>query len=520
MGMSVATPLWELPAHPPLNGPRYLAVHLPAFRLERCGWGAGDCVALVAERRSATRLVALTPAAREAGLHEEMTAAEARSLVAGIVLEPLDEAGEEEDRCALLRAFESLCDRVRRWDDETLVLEVSATSALHGGEQRLMERVRALAEELGHACRLALSDHPIASAALATWLRIDTLVPVGRGAAALERLPITALWPSETLLQALQTLGVHTVGAWARLDAASVSGRFGEEGHELHRVALGLPATPWTALPSTAPIERLHLVPEEEVEQVAALILLVRRGLEQLQQTLRARDEGLACLELRLELDRGTPELIRLRIGRPTSCPDTLIRLLSRRFEALALQSPVTRVVLHAREVVSARSWQEDLLERREAVEALPDLLARLEDVLGEQAVVQAVLVSDWRPERAWTTCPAHGLPPPPLKIPKIDPVEVQEGRQWATPRARPTLLRQPPQPIRVRTDPQGRPVELREERGWWRFPRVEGPERLEGGWWEAEGGYGRSYWVVGLVGGTGWIFEERSQWFLHGWFD
>ncbi len=41
---------------------RYLAVHLPAFRLERCGWEAADVAGLIAEVKNAMRLVALTPA--------------------------------------------------------------------------------------------------------------------------------------------------------------------------------------------------------------------------------------------------------------------------------------------------------------------------------------------------------------------------------------------------------------------------------------------------------------------------
>lgn len=518
--MTASTPLWELSAHSTARGPRYLAVHLPAFRLERCGWSAGDCVVLVAERRNATRVVALSPAAREAGLHEEMTAAEARSLVAGLVIEPLDEEEEEADRRALQRAFEVLCDRVRRWDESTLVLEISATSALQGGEPQMLARVRSFAEGLGHRCVLALTDHPLAAVALAGLASADALVPAGRAAQALERLPIEALGPGEALLESLQALGVRTVGAWARLDAASVADRFGEEGRELHRVARGLPATPWTALPGLAPIGRICLVPEEEVEQLEGLRVLVRRGLVELQQALQARGEGVASLELRLELERGAPELLHLRVGRATSCPDVLLRLLSRRLEGLNLPAPVARVVLHAQEVVPARAHQEDLLERREVVEALPELLARLEDVLGEQAVVQAAPRSSWRPEQAWSTCSARRAPPPPLEIPKVDPVAVQEAAQWSAPRPRPTLLRHPPQPIRVQADAEGRPVALRDERGWWTFPRVSGPEPLEGDWWQVDGGYARVYWVVELPGGAAWIFEERSQWFLHGWFD
>jgi protein ImuB len=499
-------------------GPRYLAVYFPAFRVERCGWQAEAMVAMVAEQRQATRLVAMTPAAYAQGLREGMTAVQARSLVSDVILEPLEEEEEAEDQRAMARAFEVLCDRLKLWDEDTLMMEISSTSALYGGEADMLKQVRSLATSLGHICRMGLSDHPRASSALVRWSDDDVCVARGLNAVELAPLPLETLQPTVSLRHALHSLGLRTVGDLARLDLASVGGRFGPEGVALHRVATGGAALPWAAAPACAPLERVELLLDDEVIDVEGLVAWMRRGLEQLCHGLNARDEALSCLDVRLEPSYGSSVLLRLRVGRPTSDPDAIIRLLAPRCAAVELDGPVVRIALYGREVVPARGYQEELLERRESLEPLSELLARLEDVLGEAAVFCADLVEHWKPEESWRGRRVTADIPPVLRVSKIDPVALQEASRWCEARPRPTLIRHPPRPIRVREEDE-RPVAILEGRGWWRLPRQAGPERLSGAWWRHDGGFDRSYWRVQLSDGVGWIFRERSQWFLQGWF-
>jgi hypothetical protein len=238
-------------------GPRYLVAHLPGFRVERCGWSAHALVGLVAERQGAVRLVALSPAAREVGLAVGMTASEARAREPGVVLEPLDEDAEAADRAELVRCLEPWCDRVATLGLDALVLEVSGCAAWYGDEATLVARVRERLAELGHVAHFAVSDHPRASSALAAC-GIEAIVPVGQGSEALAGLPLAALEPSPELADAWATLGLGRVGQLARLDAASVAGRWGAEGVELHRVARGQVGPAWTVRPVEAPLERLR----------------------------------------------------------------------------------------------------------------------------------------------------------------------------------------------------------------------------------------------------------------------
>ena len=81
---------FHLPRHPPEPGPaaavpgreasgrRFLVVHLPCFRLERCGWHAEQPVVLVAEERSALRVQVASKLAFALGIRRGMPIAEAR----------------------------------------------------------------------------------------------------------------------------------------------------------------------------------------------------------------------------------------------------------------------------------------------------------------------------------------------------------------------------------------------------------------------------------------------------------
>src|SRR5690606_10548120 len=104
---------------------------------------------------------------------------------------------------------------------------------------------------------------------------------------------------------------------------------------------------------------------------------------------------------------------------------------------------------------------QPGLLDRAEAAEPLPDLIARLTDALGEHAVASPAPVDTWRPEAAWRAVPfgagrAFG-PPPPVKP---DPVDLLGDRERELPRPRPALLLERPQSLQVRVV-QGRPAAL-----------------------------------------------------------
>ena len=220
---------------------RFLALHLPAFRLERCGYDAEDIAGLIALEKNAMRLVALTPAARSIGLRRGMTVAQARSLIPDVQLDPLDPVEEARDRGELLRMLESLSDRVQPMGEQDFVAEIARTSNALGGEDGVLSRAVEQAERFGHRVSVAITDDPLGALALASTLpEARCIVPAGEMAEALCPLPVASLHPSDELRLNLRALGIGALGEFAALDAASVADRFGAEGMALHRIAAGV----------------------------------------------------------------------------------------------------------------------------------------------------------------------------------------------------------------------------------------------------------------------------------------
>jgi protein ImuB len=500
---------------------RYLAVHFPAFRLERCGYEAEDVVALIAEEKNAMRLVALTPGAREAGLQRGMTVAQARSLVPHVQLDPLDLAEEARDRGELLRVLERLSDRVQPMGEQDFVAEVSRTSTALGGEAAVVVRAAELAGALGHRVAVAITDDPLAALALATCTpQAREIVPPGAMADALAPLPVQALHPSADLAVSLRALGITCLGEFAELEPASIAGRFGVEGVQLHRIASGASAlttdsaVAWVG--ETLPRVSAHLAGATSSLQLAFVLPGL---LAQLCAALADRDLAVVRLRCTLNLERPPPVTFGVRVGRPTRDVSTLERLVRTRLEGLRLAAPVEEWVIEVGEAVPEQGWQPGLTDRSEATEPLPDVLARLTDALGEAAVFAAEPVDTWRPEASWQPVKLRLVPP--LRRPQPlsdDPVAVQERWENGLAWARPTQLLKSPDPLQVRAH-RGVPVSVLLEQGWVHVEAHQGPECLSGEWWRPQLAWERSYWVVRLAGRTAWIYESDAMWFLHGWF-
>lgn len=499
---------------------RYLAVHLPAFRLERCGYEATDCAVLIGFERNAMRVLALTPAAREQGIHLGMSVSEARSVDPELLVELHDPVGEAADRSELLRAFERLSDQIQALGPQDLVLEISRTTRALGGENNVVDKARGLAHILGHRIGAAVTDDPLAAVALARLGR-TTLVPPGEMAQALGPLPVQTLGATDALVDSLRALGIERLADFADLEVASVTGRFGHEGLRLHRLANGHPARleegaiAWMAddLPRVSS-------PLAGATTTLQLQFVLPGLLAQLSEALADRD--LAAVQLRcvLILESGNPVGFGVRVGRPTREVRTLEHLVRTRLATVRIEAPVEEWRIEVREAVTAHGWQPGLTDRAEAKEPLPDVLARLADALGDDAVFAAEPVDVWCPERAWKPVPFPLNPP--LRRPaqrSADVVDRQEVWEHELRWARPTQLLSKPQLIEVR-ELESKPNSVRLPRGWLGVVRTEGPEVLSGEWWSPERTWERSYWVLELQGGiTAWVYLSEQHWWLHGWF-
>lgn len=508
---------------------RWLGVHLPLFRLERCGYTAEDSVVLVEEQRGAWRLIALTPAAAEVGVRLGMSATEALAIEPELVVERLDPEGEAEDRRALVDTFRRLSDGVAEIGPADLVLEAGRVAALYGGEAGLIEAAARLAGALGHSVQLAIADDWRAALAVARCAEQPEVVPPGEGAAALARLPLGALEPPTALAEALAAVGVRRVGELAALEPAAVVGRFGAEAGRLHRVARGGVGDPRLGFAPEQEALARHVVLGEPTERFEPIRFVLPGVLRELAEGLRQRDRLATRLLVRLVLEAGPARLVRLRLGRPTRDPEAWLAALEGRLGEVQVRAPIAELVIEIEEDSAEVGLQPGLSSRAVGAEPVRELVGRLADTLGEAALVRPALLESWQPEAAWSARFALDPRPPPRpwEPPRPDPEAPHSAWERSLEPPRPALLAERPSPAAVRVGPAGGPVQVMQAGAWEPVRRAEGPERLSGGWWREEGGWERDYWVVELGSGViGWLYSVPAEggaparWWWHGWWD
>ncbi len=554
---------------------RYLVAHLPAFRLERCGWVDQQPVALIAEEKSAMRVQCATSAARKGGIRPGMTAAEARAVLPALQVEELDADGEAADLHDLSRQLLRVSPGVATLPPDGLVAEISSVpgtgpaAATAGRERALLERVRIRLDQLGHDAAVVIADDPHTALACAVWDRTPAgrgrcrIVPPGQGAQALAGLPLAALGLPLREQDLLEGLGLHTVGAFAALPPASVVGRLSPVAVAAHALARGRGHRP--VIPTWQQDDALVLSQDlmHPVAEQDALIFVLNALLRDAAAHLAAAGKAVNRVVLRLTLDpqevddddaglSGVPPVLaaaggvqelNVRLGAPTRSAPHMLQLLRTRLDRVRLAGPVQAVAVELPGAHDFDGRQRDLLDHQRASEALADALARIQDELGADAVLIPRAIARHRPEAAWQAVPWQPRDEAPALLTArrpvaeahadllargrpdgSDPVREWEGFTLDPAPTRPALLHHPPLAVDVRSTPAGpglrpRPTRLFTDGRWVDLDASSGPEALRCEWWLRD--LDRSYWRADLADGRrAWLYEEDGQWALHGWFD
>jgi protein ImuB len=503
---------------------RYLVAHASTFRLDRCGWSPGDLAALVAEEKSALRIQAMTPAAARRGVRQKMSISAARARVPEIQTELLDPEGEATDLQALTAQLLRISPNLAALPPDSVVAEVSRMQASRGGlEQTLTERVRAQLNALGHEATVVIADDPSTAHAVATWQGRSQVIPSGEGAHALASLPLAALGLPPAEHRLLLDLGLSTIGAFAALPPAAVSGRLGPLGIAAHAMARGCGPTPtlpvWT---EDGPLTLVQDLPDP-VAELDALLFVLSAQVRDATARLAAAGRGATRLEVQLHLESGARQRIPLRLGAPTRDPARLLRLLRDRLEPLKLAGRAVAVSISLPDAPPFHGQQLDLQDPRRTSEALSAITARLQDTLGGRSVIAARSVPRHRPEAAWRPVPfSTPVPSGAVAAEEVlltehapDPVAAWQGHPAPQAADRPPILLCPAQAVDIAPPLRAVRVDGR----WLDVVEAEGPERLSGEWWSRP--LDRSYWRATLGDGrVAWLYQEDGRWALHGWWD
>ncbi|MPY88239.1 MAG: hypothetical protein GEU99_09970 [Luteitalea sp.] len=458
--------------------------------------------------------------------------------------------------------------RVEVFTPDLVIADVSGLRRMFGDAHAIARAAERLAADHGlPTVSVAIAGTWVAAALLARARRGLTVVPPGEEATRVADLPVTDLanvlvarreglaepvrakgtrrrpaggsrrhyrmapGPSASadvevscaeIFATLHRWGIRTCADLARLPAAALHARLGQDGLALQALARGEDPRP---LVVTRPAEIFEETCELEwpIEEIEPLSFVLARVLEPFCQRLERRDRGVAVLRLRLKLVTRTWHERAIELPAPLRDPKTLRTLLLLDLEARPPDAGIDGVTVAA-DVVPGRIVQYTLLDPHPlpASERLTTLVARLRALAGEGRVGSPRLRDVYRPDAFIMT----GFAPDRSALP------VMQANGSSTIALAPPLRRlRRPWPIRVRIV-EGRPVSVwlgTGTPGGGLVRKAAGPWRTSGAWWndalrgtESTRTWDRDEWDVALADDVYRIFQDRSTggWFLEGELD
>ena len=339
-----------------------------------------------------------------------------------------------------------------------------------------------------------------------------TKIPVGAEREFLRDIPIDILDPSPPLVNLFDGTGIETCGDLACLEQESVEVRFGAEGVHLWRLTRADDnRLIFAAMPRSLPQSSMDWVdytladPERLVFVINALVDNVSGALES--QGLCAREMTLA-----FSLANRTAYEHLVRPSRSTASRKAWMRLIRTHLDRIELPDSVTGILLRVEAVTGEVERQGDIFDRGFATaRATEETVAQLLDDQGAVIVVPSNTRHPLLEKRTkWQTQePAHAARAHMMKESRADPQ---------------LTLQLFPEPRRiavktVRRRDHDLPVKYRDSEDWVLVETAAGPDRVSGEQWEKP--FAREYFrCVNENGTLVWIYREKGEWFLQGWWD
>lgn len=473
----------------------WICLHFPDLCLQIFQRAAPRGLA-VASRGRRAEVLACDAAAERLGIRPGMKLSAAQALSAQVHFCERDEGAETAALAAIALWAGQFTPTVSLAPPAEVLLEIGGCLKLFGGMEPLLARIQAEVIQLGYDPVIASAPTPGAAQLLARAGMKLNLTASEQIERHLAPLSLSVLSQPPAVLSALAEIGVRTLGECLRLPREGLARRYGQALiGELDRALAKLPDP---RPPFIAPaLYRNRLELPFPVADVEPLVFAAKRLVLELAGFLRGRAAGVAQFRLQLIHDVSPPTQVVINLSLPSRDAEQMFCLLRERLSRVALPERVEALELCAGEMLPLASRDLSFLPDRKA-ETRAALVERLRARLGDDAVFELSLTSDYRPECAWHK--REGA---------LAANAESHGRQGL----RPLWLLLEPLPL----EPPG-------ETPWLRGPLTlcRGPERIESGWWDGNG-VCRDYFLArSLEGASFWIFRERGRrrrWFVHGIF-
>ena len=230
------------------------------------------------------------------------------------------------------------------------------------------------------------------------------------------------------------------------------------------------------------------------LQGVPALLPWLERLLNQLHALLASLDAQIEHLELELLHLRTAATRLRLDLAAPAQDARHWLELWRLRLETRPWPGPVTELRLCSGPLIAAARQPRDLFDTGPGAEDRARLIERLRARLGHSAVQGLQALADHRPEHSWRCC------------------EPGTAAAASVAAERPLWLLLSPQPLSNARCGSGPPAGL---------DLLQGPERIEGGWWDGADVSRDYYRADEAGGGSVWVYRDRrsDRWYRHGRF-
>ncbi len=481
----------------------WFAIHLPNLPLDATGVTTA-ARAVVEERQGMHRVLLANGIALEAGVMPGQSANAALALAPELELEERSTLLEQQGLETLAGWLERFSSSVVLADSDLLLLEVAGSLRLFGGLKLLRRQISSGLAGQGFAASLAIAPTPLAATWLARGGRRVCVRATGNIAAMLRTLPLPVLdWPL-SVVESLTGMGITCIGDCLKLPREGFARRFGAGRLlELDR-ALGKlpdPRTSWRAPERFLADYDLA----EEQRDLGLLFAICRELLDAHERFLLIRQLGTRELEFCFYHLKAPATTVPVGCAQANRSAERWFELLHMRFDRLILPEAVIAVRLSGGRTEAVRPGSAELsFNAEEAVsgsQPMTQLAERLAARMGQHAINGVMTVAEHRPQRAfrWRALLAGE--------------SRSSGEPVTSCLRRPLWMLPEPEPL---SDEQGSPF----HHG--RLHIVDGPERIETGWWDDDG-IARDYYTATNPRGLRlWVFRERgaqANWYLHGYF-
>ncbi|WP_308366597.1 MULTISPECIES: DNA polymerase Y family protein [unclassified Microbulbifer] len=390
-----------------------------------------------------------------------------------------------------------------------LYLELAGSLKASGGLQPLLQQLRRELRQMRISTFMGLGHSPSAARLLSQlpehrqWLK-ETRSPPSpqQWRQWISFAPSKLLHCSNKTIAKLYACGIKRVSQLLAIPLSEVGSRFGRDFIDYLARLNGSRHDP---VPSYQPPPEFHseLFFPSPLDNSEQLLFPAGRLVRELCRQLQRRQLYSQQLRWKLDFGRLGCKVFSVETSRPMLDPQRLIALTKLQLERLKLEHPVQALNLTCDQLspLSQDDADDDLFGENSKLQRSHQLLDKLRARLGHQALSGVTLKESHLPEQAWQSADT-------LVVKSRASRKGQSLHPVSAPR--PTWLL--PRPDRLQN--RGHKLFHRGE-----LKLLQGPERIDGYWWQ-HNRHARDYYIArGEEGSLYWVFQDLTSedWYLHG---